>query len=67
MKSNRDPHHISWKNHNIDVYIQQALQDYVMKKKLTCNYCGSIEFDFSNKNKECIWCGKGNMTDGNND
>ncbi len=27
--TDRDIHHISWKNHNIEQYIQQALQEYL--------------------------------------
>ena len=28
----RDLHHISWKNHGIDDYIQKALDDYFKKR-----------------------------------
>lgn len=27
----KDMHHISWKNHNIDSYIEEALQNYLKK------------------------------------
>ncbi len=30
---NKDKHHISWKNHGIDQYIQQALQTYLKIKE----------------------------------
>ena len=29
----RDLHHISWKNHGIDGYIRDALEEYLKKKE----------------------------------
>jgi len=29
----KDIHHISWKNHGVEKYIQQALQKYLKKKE----------------------------------
>ena len=29
----KDIHHISWKNHNIDSYIEQAMKEYLKKQE----------------------------------
>jgi len=29
----KDKHHISWKNHNIDFYIKKALDEFLKKEK----------------------------------
>ena len=29
----RDIHHISWKNHNIEQYIQQAMDEYLKNQE----------------------------------
>ena len=29
----KDIHHISWKNHNIDSYIKQAMKEYLKKQE----------------------------------
>ena len=64
---NRDPHHISWKNHNIDTYIELSLQQYLRKKmqkieqKLKCSECGAIEMNAKYANQACVWCPNGVM------
>ncbi len=59
--SKRKQVHISWKNHNIDTYIEHYLQVYLDKKVLKCNECGSIEMNKKYANKPCVWCDNGVM------
>jgi len=33
LEIQRNIHHISWKNHNIEQYIQQALDEYLKSKE----------------------------------
>jgi len=57
----RNIHHISFKNHNIDTYIEHSLQVYLKKKLLKCNDCGSFEVNLKYENQKCLWCGNGVM------
>ncbi len=42
----KDKHHISWKNHGIDDYIEQSFHKYLKKKKQeSADFQDSFDYD----------------------